>query len=174
VNAHKLIVASCAAGLVAAVTACGSAGGAGGGNVQDPGEAGVRALLASEVAAVRANDMDGRYGLESPDYRAACDRTKFGGGRAAYNGAGDWYGVTTEVGTGELINQVYPKVEVRDVNMTVQGTAAAVGFAIWAPGNSGNLIYRLNANYQAIYTGGRWWKNDPVQGGGLFAGIAFC
>jgi hypothetical protein len=158
--------------LVIVVSACG--GGAGGGNVADPGAAGVQALLAQEVAAVRANDMNARYSLESPDYRAACDRSKFGGGRAAYNGAGDWYGVTTEPGTGELLENIYPKVEVRDVKVNVQGTAAGVSFAIWAPGISGNLIYRVPANYQAQFVDGRWWKNDPVQGGGLFAGIAFC
>jgi hypothetical protein len=160
--------------MVVGVSACGGAGTGGGGNVQDPGEAGVRALLAEEVAAVRANDMDRRYNLESPAYRAACDRSKFGGGRAAYNGAGDWYGTTAEFGTGKLIEQNYSKLEVRDVKVKVEGTAAAVGFAIWAPGNSDKLIYHLSANYQAAYLDGRWWKNDPVQGGGLFAGIAFC
>ncbi len=105
-NKRRLLI--CTVAVVAVVvSACGGGGVGGGGNVQDPGEAGVRALLAEEVAAVRANDMDRRYSLESPAYRAACDRSKFGGGRAAYNGTGDWYGATTEFGTGKLIEQNY-------------------------------------------------------------------
>jgi hypothetical protein len=174
VNKRRLTLITAVAVVVVVVSACGGGGNGGGGNVQDPGEVGVRALLAEEVAAVRANDMDRRYSLESPAYREACDRSRFGGGRAAYNGPGDWYGVTTEFGTGELINQNYAKVEVRDVQVKVEGTAAAVGFAIWAPGRTDKVIYHLSANYQATYLDGRWWKADQSEGGGLFAGIAFC
>ncbi len=60
------------------------------------------------------------------------------------------------------------------MKVKVEGTAAAVGFAIWTPGRSDTLVYRGVGNYQAVYLDGRWWKNDQFQGGNMFEGIAFC
>lgn len=145
--------------LVAAVSACGGGGNGGGGNggggdVHASGEAGVSALLNADLAARRAQDLDARYSLESPSYRAACRLIDF-----KAEAGNDWYGAPPAL---RAAGATYADIGARDVKITINGDTAGIVFILTANGRD---LFRVGDPnpYRAVYEQGQWWRYDLVQ-----------
>jgi len=156
VRRHGLLIV--VAVVVATVAACGGGstggvggGGGGGGNVQAPGDAGARALLDADLAARGAQDLNARYSLESPSYRAACSPTHF-----AIGAGNDWYGAPPAL---RLASATYRDIGARDVKVTVNGNTAGIVFMVTAKGQD---LFRVGDPnpYTLVYEQGQWWKDD--------------
>jgi hypothetical protein len=137
---------------ILSLAACGGSNGSragGGGNVQSPGEAGARALLDADLAARRSRDLNKRYGLESPSYRAACSAQHFAMGAGI-----DWLGVEAEGAN-------WADIDAHDVKITINGDTARIAFIVAAKGRDLFEVAATSSDpYTVVYQQGQWWKYD--------------